>query len=623
MVSKKTTQMVRPVRSSIADDADAADHPALIALFGDDEAVRHRFAREASTVLLPGGHRLFAEGDPADCLYLVLHGRLEVYREVHGRERLETEIGAGELCGSRALVMGGTRTGSVRAMRDSELLELTRDDFDRLVAQHPHAMMQLARGMASQLAEADREHDVRGQISTVAIVPGHRSPHLPGFVAALATALERHGPTLRLDADALEARLGDGAAELAFGEDGLSDITRWLHVQESHHRFVIYEADQELTPWSRRCIRQADRVLLVAERAADPTPGGLEAYLQDDHGGESVTAGRELILLEPGGQGQERPVEAWLARRHLVGHHFVDPGHPADVERVARFIAGRAVGLVLSGGGARCCAHLGVVRALREAGVPIDVVGGTSGGAIFGAQVALGWTAEEMLARSDEALNQRGSLWDLSLPIHGLIEGRRFKDMLNHLFGGYRIEDLRTPFFCVSTNLSRGDLAVHRSGPLGRWVRASMSVPGLGPPLFDDGEVYVDGSVLNNLPIDVMRDLSHGPILASNVGVREGPRAARGIDSVPTALRQLGRRLLRQEDDVQAPGIIDVLFGAAMISGVRASRSFEPMADLVVHPDVAAFGQLDFAALRALEEIGYRAAATALEGFAGLDALRR
>ncbi len=623
-MTKTTTQLVRPVRSPNAagDALDPADHPALRALFGDDEAVRRRFVTEASTVLLPGGHLLFSQGDPADCLYLVLHGRLQVFRTVGGRERADTEIGTGELCGTRALVMGGTRTGSVRAMRDSELLELSRDDFDRLVGQHPHAMMQLARGMATQLAEADREHDARGQILTIAVVPNRVSPHLRGFVEQLASSLADFGPTLRLDAAGLDARLGLGTAAMSFGEGGRSSITRWLHAQEALHRFVIYEADDTLTPWSRRCIRQADRVLLVAERSSDPEPGEVEAYLQDDHGGTSLTAGRELVLLEPDGGGQERPVEPWLSHRRVLGHHFVDPERRADVSRLARFLAGRAVGLVLSGGGARCCAHVGVLRALREAGVPIDLVGGTSGGAIFGAQVALGWSPQEMLERSDEALNQRGSLWDLSLPVHGLIEGRRFKDMLKHLFGGYRIEDLRTPFFCVSTNLSRGDLAVHRSGSLSRWVRASMSVPGLGPPLFDDGEVYVDGSVLNNLPIDIMRELSHGPIVASTVGVHEGPRAAKGVDSVPTAMGQIRRRLLRQEDTDHAPGIIDVLFGAAMISGVRASRAFEPMADLVLRPDVASFGQLDFSALRELEAIGYRAAVEALDAFDGLGALR-
>ena len=618
-MKKSSTQMVRPVKGS---GATAEEHPALAALFGDDQDVRQRFAREASTVLLPGGHRLFAEGDVADCMYIVLHGRLQSYRVREGREQIETEIGAGELCGTRAMVAGGDRTASVRAMRDSELLELSSDDFERLVARHPHAMMQLARGMAANLARADQIRDSRGQIHTLAVVPSHRSPRLREFVRALAEALAAHGPTLRLDAAALDSRLGAGTAEQAFGEDGKSGITRWLHAQEAQHRFVIYEADLTLTPWSRRCIRQADRVLLLADQAEDPAPGEVEAYLQDDHGGESMTAGRELVLLESGAYGPGRPIEPWLAQRRVLGHHFVNPGRPEDVASIARFVAGRAVGLVLSGGGARCCAHVGVVRALREVGVPIDLVGGTSGGAIFGAQVALGWSPQEMLERSDRALNERGSLWDLNLPVHGLIEGRRFKSMLQELFGGYRIEDLRTPFFCVSTNLSRGDLAVHRDGPLWRWVRASMSVPGLGPPLFDDGEVYVDGSVLNNLPIDVMRDLSHGPIVASTVGVREGPRAAPGVDSVPTAMSELRRKLLRRENTHHAPGIIDVLFSATLIGGTRTSRAFEPMADLVVRPDVATFGQLDFAALRSLEEIGYQTARRALEEFDGLEALK-
>lgn len=605
------TQTLRPVR---AEDLDLIEHPGLQRLFGDDREVRARFVREASTVLVPGGHLLFSKGDPAEHLYLVLHGRLEVFDPVTGA--VEAEVGTGELSGERAMIVGGTRTGSVRAMRDTELLELSRDSFDNLVARHPHAMMHLARAMATRLTRLHETADRRGAIATIAIVPVHGGEGVEQFARRLRGALARHGTARRVDAAALDVELGRGASTTSFQDLTSLSLTKWMNRLETENRFVIYQADQQLTPWSRRCIRQADRVLLVADRAAAPAPGPVEAYLADDHEGAASIAGRELILLERGGRAA--PVGDWLGPRQVLSHHFVDPEQPEDIERVARFLAGAAIGLVLSGGGARTCAHLGVARALREAGIPIDLVGGTSGGAIFGAQLALGWSPDEMLERSRSGLVDGGRLFDMALPVHGLIEGRRFKQMLQHMYGDTLIEDLRTPFFCVSTNLSAGAQAVHTHGLLWRWVRASMSVPGLGPPLFDQGEVYVDGSVLNNLPIDVMRERTRGPIIAVNVGATEGPRAGLGVDQVPSALSMLKGRLLgRHEEKPHIPGIIDVLLGSAMIGGVRASRAYEGMADLIIRPKLDGFGQLEFSALEAMAQRGYEAGVAALEGFEG------
>ncbi len=603
------TQTLRPVR---AEDLDLADHPGLIRLFGDDLEVRRRFVRQATTVLVPGGHLLFSKGDPANHLYLVLHGRLQVFDPQTGI--VDAEVGTGELSGERAMVMGGTRTGSVRAMRDSELLELSRDGFDTLVPRHPHAMMHLARTMVGRLARLHETADRRGAISTIAVVPVHGGHDVDDFCQRLRTALARHGTARRVDAKTLDEEIGHGASTTTFNDLDNATISGWMNQLETDNRFVLYQADSTLTPWSRRCIRQADRVLLVADRAASPMPGPVEAYLLDDHAGAASAAGRELVLLECGGS--PTPVDHWLEPRQVLSHHFVDSDRPDDVERMARFLAGAAVGLVLSGGGARTCAHLGVVRALREAGIPIDLVGGTSGGAIFGAQLALGWSPEQMLERSRKGLVDGGRLFDMALPVHGLIEGRRFKQMLQRMYGDALIEDLRTPFFCVSTNLSAGAQAVHTRGLLWRWVRASMSVPGLGPPLFDKGEVYVDGSVLNNLPIDVMRERTRGPIIAINVGATEGPRASANVDQVPGALAMLKGRLLgHREEKPEIPGIIDVLLGSAMIGGVRASRAYEGMAELIIRPELDGFGQLEFSALQAMADRGYAAAVEALSEF--------
>lgn len=609
-VSLKSTQILRPVGVPVP--GELASHPGLIELFGDDEAVRERFEAEARRVLLPGGHVLFREGDPADHLYLLIHGRLQVSAErIDGTRHIVGEIGSGGICGERALLLSAPHSAMVRAQRDSELMELPREGFDRLIGRHPHAMLHVARTLVGRLSPTGTEMGGRSAVSTVAIVPLHGGAPLGPFARNLSDALAAFGTVFHLDAETTNAALGAGTAQVEFGE-GEGKLMGWLHDQEIGHDFVVYEADPRLTRWSRRCIRQADRVLLLAEAGAEPSMGEVDEYLS--HRIEAGRAAeRELVLLRNSGGSYEDIVSPWLEGRRLLGHHHVDLGIDRDIQRLARTLAGRAVGVVFSGGGARTMAQIGAIRAIREAGIPIDRVGGVSGGSMFAAQVALGWDDQQMFEVTHELMVEGGSLLDFSVPIISVIKGKRWRRVLLEMFGSRRIETLRIPFFCVSTNLSRGELAVHREGLLWRWVRASLSIPGLGPPLVENGELYVDGSVLNNLPVDVMRDQSAGPVIALSVGSERGPSIEQVADHVPSKWSALRARLAGGDGTPDVPSIVDILIGATMVSGRRTSKAFEPMADLVIHPEASEYGLLEFSAMRKLVDIGYEYAVERLK----------
>jgi predicted acylesterase/phospholipase RssA len=186
--------------------------------------------------------------------------------------------------------------------------------------------------------------------------------------------------------------------------------------------------------------------------------------------------------------------------------------------RLARLLTGRGIGLTLSGGGARGLAHIGVVKALRQANIAIDAVGGTSLGAILGAGVAMEWTHDELVDRFRRAFVDTNPLNDYTLPLMSLVSGRKVTRLLRGEFGELQIEDLPLPFYCVSSNLTTGRLAVHRTGSLWRWLRASVAIPGVLPPIFHQGDVHVDGGAMNNLPVDVMREVGRGPIIGVDVG---------------------------------------------------------------------------------------------------------
>jgi NTE family protein len=269
-------------------------------------------------------------------------------------------------------------------------------------------------------------------------------------------------------------------------------------------------------------------------------------------------------------------------------------------------LTGRAVGLVLSGGGARGFAHLGVVKALREHGVPIDLVGGTSMGGILAAGVASDWDDAELAERFRRSFVDTNPLSDFTLPIVSLVSGRKVGMLLRRELGDIDIEDLPLPFFCVSSNLTTGRIAVHQQGTLWRWLRASVAIPGVLPPVFHGGEVFVDGGAMNNLPVDVMRARGRGPVIGVDVGTDRAFTTdveATETPSVWTLLR--GRR--------RRPNILRILWRAGMVNSAAATLERRRQSDLLITPALESLDLLDWQGFGRAVEIGYRDACERLQ----------
>ena len=222
----------------------------------------------------------------------------------------------------------------------------------------------------------------------------------------------------------------------------------------------------------------------------------------------------ELLLLHSGNFDPTVRAARWLSGLTVNAYHHMVHGDKFDSAKFLRLLTGTAVGLVLSGGGARGFAHIGVIRALNECGIPIDYVGGTSMGAVIAAQHALGWDWRSMSEVNRQAWQSCQPQRNYTLPLVALNSAKRMDRMLREMFGSAEIQDLRTNFFCVSTNLTRADAMIHHSGLLWKAVRASVSVPGIGPPAIEAGEILVDGGLVNNLPVDVMKRFCSGDVVA-------------------------------------------------------------------------------------------------------------
>ncbi|MCA1644000.1 MAG: cyclic nucleotide-binding domain-containing protein [Chloroflexi bacterium] len=540
-------------------------------VFGQLEAeVRAEVELELESVFLSGGSTLFHEGDPGECLYLVARGRLRVERAAHEVETGYTaELGPGDCVGELALLANQPRTATVYTVRDTHLARLTRAAFERLLQKHPLLMTRaLSRASVRRLvgSAAGRATAPAGG-RTIAVLPVSPDVPLEAFCAALAGALANGGAgrALHVSSRRLDATLGQmGIAQVEEDNPSSARVQAWLAEQELTHALTLYEADPGPSAWTSHCVHQADYLLLVGRAEADPALGALEGWLERAREGRPST-GRSLVLIHTD-TGVPDGTRRWLAPRQVEQHHHVRLSSSDDFGRLGRFLTGRAVGLVLGGGGARGFAHAGVIRALREAGTPIDAVGGTSVGAVFAAEYAMGWTYSRMVA---ETRSIATGIADPTFPIVSLIAGQRGGRVLAERLGDVHIEDMWLPFFCVSANLSRGAAVVHRAGPLAPAMMASNAAPGIYPPVVLDGDLLVDGALLDNLPVGAMSALlGGGSVIAVDVSPRVDLTSNSEYGLGLSGWRVLWSKLNPFKPGLRVPTILEILMRTTELGSI-------------------------------------------------------
>jgi predicted acylesterase/phospholipase RssA len=555
---------------------------------------------------LASGELLFRAGDSSDSLYVVLHGRLrESITGSDGRDSIIREAGRGENVGEYALLTGKPRSATVQAVRDTVLARLSRESFLRLAEKYPTTILQLTRLLASWLDETNHRRVPQGSCaSTVAILSHDRALATSAFCERLARALSAFGAAAVVSARAVDAALGPGSAQLSEHGPGHDTVARWLDTQETHHRFLIYEADPGPSPWTHRCIRQADRAVHLASGQQRPVATAAGEWLAKAF--DRPGTREELVLLRDGGAPQH--TRDWLKLRPFSTHHHVRFDRAADFQRLARHLAGRAIGLVLGGGGARGFAHIGVIRALQKGGVPIDRVGGTSMGAVIAAQYAQGLDYRDMLEVNRKNWVAVQPLHDFTLPLIALLSGRKGIGMLEAMFGDTRIEDLPTNYYCVSTNLTRAEPMVHRDGLLRDCIRASISIPGIAPPFVtESGELLVDGAVLNGLPADVMHHPDTGIVIAVDVSPQIDLSAGNYAGTLPSPWRFLWQSIRRSRKVAPFPTIFKIMLRTAHLRTMRLADDLRGRVDLYLEPPVGKYELFGWKALDEIAKIGYKA----------------
>src|SRR4051794_34695098 len=562
-----------PLLAGLAEDIDRGTTPLEAGPWAE-------LAASAQPVSVRAREWLFRQGDPGDSLYVVLTGRLEIV--IEGPEpKVIRVLGRGDSVGELALLTESPRSASVRARRDSELLLVTREHFARVLERKPEFATALTRVLGRQLRDVKHAGLEPDPVPTTITVVGlSESVPVRDIGSYLALLLSQYQAVLGVD--------DKRAAEAATDADPNAAYAQLLDRAERHHEQVVLMAPTPdvADPWSAFAVRAADRLIGVCRGREAPPPGiGEIRRLQ----------GCDLVVTSDGHEADAR-LDAWVDALAPRSVRLVPEqgGDAPGIESLARRLAGRSTGLVLSGGGARAFAHVGVLTGLLEAGVKVDRVAGCSGGAWVGAQFALGRSPEEIRVNCHEEFVKRNPLNDYTLPLVALTRSIKGNAMMERVFGDMRFEELEREFFCVSCDMISSELVVHRRGPLWPAVAASMTLPGYLPPKTIGGRLLLDGGVLNNLPVDVMAASGEGPLIASDVSARYQPPAMRPQRGRRPRTAALAAKLRRWVvgTDALLPGFGETIVRSILLGSTDTAEAAQRYADIVIEPAVAGVGLL-------------------------------
>uniref|UniRef100_A0A667Z584 lysophospholipase n=1 Tax=Myripristis murdjan TaxID=586833 RepID=A0A667Z584_9TELE len=611
------------------------------------------------------GRALYRQDDQSDCTYIVLNGRLRsVIRKANGKKELVGEYGRGDLIGVVEALTRQPRATTVHAVRDTELVKLPEGTLNNIKRRYPQVVTRLihllgqkilgnlqqgrgpfsgsALGLPSVTTSADVTNPA-SNLSTVAVLPVCDEVPINAFNLELSHALSAIGPTLLLTSDIIRERLGASALD-SIHEYRLSG---WLAQQEDINRIVLYQTDSSMTPWTQRCIRQADCILIVGLGDQEPALGELEQMLENT----AVRALKQLVLLHrEDGPGPSRTVEWLNMRSWCSGHlHLKCPrrvfsrrsptrlrevyekvfektaDRHSDFSRLARVLTGNSIALVLGGGGARGCSHVGVIKAMEEAGIPIDIVGGTSIGSFIGALYAEERSAVRTKQRAREWSKAMNSVFktvlDLTYPITSMFSGSAFNTSIYKVFQDKQAEDLWLPYFNVTTDITASAMRVHQDGCVWRYVRASASYTPYLPPLCDpkDGHLLVDGCYVNNVPADIARNMGAKTVIAIDVGSQDETDLCNYGDCL-SGWWLLWKRINPWAEKVKVPDMAEIQSRLAYVSCVRQLEVVKKSAYCeYIRPPIDRFKTMDFGKFDEIYDVGYQHGKLLFTGWARGD----
>ena len=486
------------------------------------------------------GEILFRAGEPSDGLVVVLTGEIEL---LSGSGEAVGSAGAGELLGEIGFLLAQPRSATARAGEAGAVVGVIgAAEVQRVLTAHPSVALELSRSLSRKLMATTQLLSSSGTRLVLMI-----------------------GETALLLADLA------GSVHTQVGLVTLEGVPR----PPQRKAFVAVPPDELLAHLRSRATSLRDLPLVIVR--SNPERSLIA---------ETVAPVADWVIAR-------KEIPSWTRGRNSL---VVDDA--PSIRRAIRWLTGNAVGLALSSGGSKTVAHIGVLAALGDAGVPIDAITGSSGGAAFAAGYLSDGSIEELTigaGRLGQVLN--GRRFEVAvLPRVADAKGERVRALLDELWGEETFETAPIPAAFMATDLASGEAVALRSGPLSDAVRASMAIPALLSPWRIGDRWLTDGAVVEPVPVRPLREMGVGTVIAATVAGR-GNRAG-------------GTKEITED---KAPGVLQVL--SSVINASEAARAAAAItgADVVIAPEVDAASSFDFTDLDDKVAAGRLATEAALE----------
>jgi predicted acylesterase/phospholipase RssA len=567
-------------------------HQYLAQLFGEmtDEQL-HQIFSIAEVLHFDTGQYLFKEGDAENALYIVLSGRLRVLQQGEHGQQVLGDIAAGEPVGELALFTKEPRSASVVAIRKAAVLQIDEADYNALVNQYPNFGFMLTQFVIKRLRRSAFQQKTGAAPKNIALIKLKSDYDFAPWTDRMFYELgimNKHINVIYPNEQSLENP--NAVFEDVEDSDGLN----------------IMVCDAEHLSWAEQCITYCDLVVVAteADEVSDLYP--IEKHL-NLYAANILNKKIYLLLLHPENAPMPKNTRRWFEHRNFDMHLHIRANTPKDTRRFCRILTHQAVGLVLGGGGAKGFAHVGVAKAMMEAGIEFDFVGGTSAGALFG----VGLTVADFDMLKVRQLCQVGAEKkltsnDYNLPFVSLMTGKNLQEVLEET----HLEDLWVTTYTVSTNYSTASIKVHQSGLARQKVEASIAIPGVFPPVIIDKHLHVDGGVMDNLPIEAMYQKPVSHVIAISLSAQAHHLV--DIKTIPSAWAILVN-LFTKKHRYHLPKMPSLLINSLTLNSVQKQANAKSQVAIYIEMDLKTFGFLDWTKWQALIERGYNQSKAHLE----------
>lgn len=529
---------------------------------------------------------LFEQGTESDSIYFLVSGYM-LATIVNEQGLVETlgDIKTGEPIGEIGMLTQKNRTSSIKAIVQSKLIKLMRGTFLNMIKKHPEIISDISLLMANRYTK------------TMDFITKKKSNKHIMLMKINDSNITRFLDKLRkkLSSDKRICYCEEGELIKIYESEGLNSLVNYLDRLEGRHQFIVYYIESGHVDLLPILLRRTNSIYAIS---LANNPERYYQYYLNILKNNVANIKIQLILLWLNHESINN-TQRWLDRYSYHLHHHIYLDDSSHYDRLLRFFINKPIAVVLSGGGSRGWFHLGVLKALVDKNIPVDMIGGTSVGAGIAAVYLCAKDFDETMVLSkkiNKSIKKSLSLFSMTLPLTSLFDAYSTTKTFIEVYKNRRIEDLPINYFAVSTNFNLNREHIHKNDLVWHAVRASTSLPGIYPPLEIDGQLFYDGALINTLPTDRMRDFlgKEAIIIASDSSVVEPDKTKYSIPPSLPLFRLLLSWTRWGKSKYIYPAFLTSFFKSLQIGASGRQHANSKLATYLINADISEFGLFTF-----------------------------